>query len=105
VFPNASKDARAEILSLGLKYSLLTSATSFVGIDEQLPTGDGEPATDVKQPLPLPAGVSNAAVGEQLTPAPEPEWTVLVAWCVLLLGLRHARKFYRKPVLNRVAGG
>jgi Ca-activated chloride channel family protein len=105
VFPNARQDARAEILALGLKYSLLTSATSFIGVDEQLPTGDGEPATDVKQPLPLPAGVSNAAVGEQLTPAPEPDWTVLVAWCVLLLGLRHARKLYRKPAKSGVAGG
>lgn len=95
VFPNASEDARAEILALGLKYSLLTSATSFIGVDEQLPTGDGPPAVDVKQPLPLPAGVSNAAVGETLTPAPEPLWADLVAWCALLLGLRKFRKIYR----------
>jgi hypothetical protein len=38
--PNANKDSRAEILALGLKYSLLTSATSFIGVDEKLPTGD-----------------------------------------------------------------
>jgi Ca-activated chloride channel family protein len=99
VFPGASQDARAEILALGLKYSLLTSATSFIGVDEQLPTGDGagdgERAVDVKQPLPLPAGVSNSAVGESLTPAPEPAWPVLVAWCALLLGLRSMRKLYR----------
>jgi Ca-activated chloride channel family protein len=95
VFPHASDDARAEILALGLKYSLLTSATSFVGVDEALPTGDGPTASDVKQPLPLPQGVSDAAVGESLTPAPEPEWPVLVAWCALLLGLRCARKLYR----------
>ena len=100
VFPNASQDARAEILALGLKYSLLTSATSFIGVDEKLPTGDGEPAVDVKQPQPLPAGVSNAAVGESLTPAPEPVWADLVAWCVLLLGLRKFRKLYRS-----LAGG
>jgi Ca-activated chloride channel family protein len=99
VFPHASPDARAEILALGLKYSLLTSATSFIGVDESLPTGDGpgdgERAVDVKQPLPLPAGVGDTAVGESLTPAPEPDWTVLVAWCVLLLGLRSLRKLYR----------
>jgi len=100
VFPNASEDARAEILALGLKYSLLTSATSFIGVDEQLPTGDGPPAVDVKQPLPLPAGVSNAAVGETLTPAPEPVWADLVAWCALLLGLWKFRKLYRS-----IAGG
>ncbi len=86
VFPNAATDSREEIRALGLKYSLLTSATSFVGVDEQLPTGDG-PATDVTQPLPLPAGVTDAAVGT-LTPAPEPESPALVAWCALLLGLQ-----------------
>jgi Ca-activated chloride channel family protein len=105
VFPNASKDSRAEILSLGLKYSLLTSATSFIGVDETLPTGDVEPATDVKQPQPLPEGVSNAAVGETLTPAPEPNELALVAWCALLLGLRYLRKLYRKPARVQVSGG
>ena len=86
VFPDAATHSREEIRAIGLKYSLLTSATSFVGVDEQLPTGDS-PATDVTQPLPLPAGVTDAAVG-QLTPAPEPESLVLVAWCALLLGLQ-----------------
>jgi Ca-activated chloride channel family protein len=95
VFPDAQATSREEIKALGLKYSLLTSATSFIGIDERLPTGDVEPATDVKQPLPLPEGVANTAVGESLTPAPEPEWPALVAWCVLLLGLRHVRNLHR----------
>jgi Ca-activated chloride channel family protein len=95
VFPNASQDARDEILALGLKYSLLTSATSFISVDERLPTGDGESAVDVKQPQPLPEGVSDKAVGESLTPAPEPEWLVLAAWCALLFGLRPLRKLYR----------
>ncbi len=94
VFPNAATDSREEIRALGLKYSLLTSATSFVGVDEQLPTGDG-PAIDVKQPLPLPSGVSESAVG-QLTPAPEPESLVLVAWCALLLGLHFMRNMRRR---------
>ncbi len=93
VFPNAATESRDEIRALGLRYSLLTSATSFVGVDEQLPTGDG-PATDVKQPLPLPAGVSNAAVA-QLKPAPEPEFPGLVAWCLLLLGLHFMCSFRR----------
>lgn len=97
VFPGARDHSRDEILALGLKYSLLTSATSFISVDEQLPTGDeGKgPAVDVRQPQPLPAGVSDAAVGEPLTPAPEPDVTALVAWCALLLGLRHVRKLYR----------
>jgi len=103
--PHADGEVREQIKALGLKYSLLTSATSFIGIDEQLPTGDAGQGVDVKQPQPLPEGVGDAAVGETLTPAPEPEWTVLVAWCALLLGLRHARKLYRKPVMNGVSGG
>ena len=74
-------------------------------MDETLPTGDAEPATDVKQPQPLPEGVSNAAVGEPLTPAPEPNERVLVAWCALLLGLRFMRKLYRKPAVVQVSGG
>jgi Ca-activated chloride channel family protein len=86
VFPNAATESRDEIRAIGLKYSLLTSATSFVGVDEQLPTGDG-PATDVTQPQPLPAGVSDSAVAS-LKPAPEPGSTALVAWCALLLGLQ-----------------
>jgi Ca-activated chloride channel family protein len=86
VFPNAATASRDEIRAIGLKYSLLTSATSFVGVDEQLPTGDG-PATEVTQPQPLPAGVSDSAVAS-LKPAPEPGSTALVAWCALLLGLQ-----------------
>jgi len=81
VFPGAAEQSRAEILQLGLKYSLLTSATSFVAVDERVRNRDG--ATDVKQPLPLPAGVSEAAVGG-LRPMPEPEWLWLAAFMALL---------------------
>jgi Ca-activated chloride channel family protein len=102
--PHANGEVRDEIKSIGLKYALLTSATSFIGVDEQLPTGDVGQGVDVKQPQPLPEGVGDAAVGESLTPAPEPEWTVLVAWCVLLLGLRKMRKLYRKPVIGAAGG-
>ncbi len=50
-----------EVTDLGLKYSLLTDYTSFVAIDSEI-RGSGE-STTVKQPLPLPQGVSNMAVG------------------------------------------
>jgi Ca-activated chloride channel family protein len=98
VFPGANKNSRDEILALGLKYSLLTSATSFISVDETLPTGDAAttPAIDVKQPLPLPAGVSDSAVGEPLKPAPEPDTMVLGAWCALLLGLHALCNLRRK---------
>jgi len=50
-----------EVTDLGLHYNLLTAYTSFVAIDTQV-RSDGKPAT-VKQPLPLPQGVSDYAVG------------------------------------------
>jgi len=52
-----------EVTNLGLTYNLLTAYTSFVAIDTQIRLVDGKPVT-VKQPLPLPEGVSDYAVGE-----------------------------------------
>jgi Ca-activated chloride channel family protein len=52
----------AEITSIGLSYGLLTSFTSFVAIDSQRANEHGQVET-VRQPLPLPAGVPNSAVG------------------------------------------
>ena len=50
------------ITDLGLKYNLLTQYTSFVAIDNLVRNEDGS-YTTVSQPLPLPQGVSNYAVG------------------------------------------
>ena len=51
-----------EVTDLGLTYNLLTAYTSFVAIDNEVRNQDGKP-TIVKQPLPLPQGVSDYAVG------------------------------------------
>ncbi len=51
-----------EVTDLGLKYSLLTAYTSFVAVDSQIRNASGKLAT-VQQPLPLPEGVSDYAVG------------------------------------------
>ena len=51
-----------EVTRLGLAYNLLTAYTSFVAIDTEVRLIDGQPIT-VKQPLPLPEGVSDYAVG------------------------------------------
>jgi Ca-activated chloride channel family protein len=51
-----------EITDLGLKYNLMTAYTSFVAVD-QVKRADGTVVT-VKQPLPLPQGVSDLAVGK-----------------------------------------
>lgn len=51
------------ITELGLRYNLLTSFTSFVAVDTQIRAKDGK-RVSVKQPLPLPEGVSDYAIGE-----------------------------------------
>ncbi|MBF0563677.1 MAG: VWA domain-containing protein [Nitrospirae bacterium] len=53
-----------EVTDLGLKYSLLTDYTSFVAVDSLVRLKDGKAET-VVQPLPLPEGVSDYAVGGQ----------------------------------------
>ncbi|HET6892541.1 MAG TPA: VIT and VWA domain-containing protein, partial [Pyrinomonadaceae bacterium] len=52
------------ITSLGLKYNLLTQYTSFIAVREMISNAGGS-AEDVEQPLPLPVGVSNLAVGSE----------------------------------------
>jgi Ca-activated chloride channel family protein len=57
------KDERIkEVTSLGLTYNLLTAYTSFVAVDTKIRLQDGQAVT-IKQPLPLPQGVSDYAVG------------------------------------------
>jgi Ca-activated chloride channel family protein len=51
-----------EVTDLSLRYNLLSAYTSFVAIDHRVRNKGGESAT-VKQPLPLPSGVSDLAVG------------------------------------------
>jgi Ca-activated chloride channel family protein len=55
-----------EVTELGLKYNLLTAYTSFVAIDSEVRNKDGKLAS-VKQPLPLPEGVSDYALGRALS--------------------------------------
>lgn len=52
----------AEVTDLGLKYNLLTAYTSFVAVDSEVRNASGD-STTIKQPLPLPEGVSDYAVG------------------------------------------
>jgi len=50
-----------EVTQLGLRYNLLTQYTSFIAVDSIIRNKSGS-NEKVKQPLPLPAGVSNAAI-------------------------------------------
>ncbi|MDM8540549.1 VIT domain-containing protein [Desulfococcaceae bacterium HSG9] len=51
-----------EVTDLGLNYNLLTAYTSFIAVDSLKRLKQGQ-ATTVKQPLPLPQGVADTAVG------------------------------------------
>jgi Ca-activated chloride channel family protein len=94
------KDLVASITKLGLAHGLLTKYTSFVAVDEVVhaATPDGRAATvSVKQPLPLPEGVSETAVGTAVPTAPEPATVALVAialcalaWAFWRTRARHA---------------
>ncbi|NOZ13010.1 MAG: VWA domain-containing protein [Acidobacteria bacterium] len=55
-------EIKPEVTKLGLKYNLMTAYTSFVAIDTKIRNKDGKRIT-VKQPLPLPQGVADTAVG------------------------------------------
>jgi len=56
-------ELRKEITNLCLTYNLLTDYTSFIAIDERIRNVDGK-IIRVEQPLPMPLGVSDYAVGE-----------------------------------------
>lgn len=83
-------DAEREVTRLGLTYSLLTKQTSFVAVLDEVrnPGGAGK---DVKQPSPLPMGVSDLAVGEYGSGA-EPELWLLAALALALLGVWQLRR-------------
>ena len=77
----------AEITSIGLTYSLLTPYTSFVAVHEVVRNQDGR-AEDVDQPLPLPLGVSDLAVGSSVATGAEPElYWIGSAVLLVLVGL------------------
>jgi Ca-activated chloride channel homolog len=82
--------AKNEITALGLKYNLLTEYTSFVAVARKV-VNPGGTAQNVDQPLPLPAGVSNSAVGPSGDGADEPELWLLLGLAGLLLALRAAQ--------------
>jgi len=86
-----------EITTLGLTHSLLTPYTSFVAVDNS-PRETNQVAKAVKQPLPLPKGVPETAVGGETSPVmvqsgsvPEPGAISLVSLLVVLLALQRRR--------------
>jgi Ca-activated chloride channel homolog len=66
-----------QITDLGLQYNLLTQYTSFIAVDHIIRTS--EKSDTVNQPLPLPQGVSELAVGAEVPSTPEPEFYLMFA--------------------------
>lgn len=60
-----------EATELGLTHNLLTAYTSFVAVDTEVRNSDGR-SVRVQQPLPLPQGVSNYALGGMTAQAAAP---------------------------------
>ncbi len=78
---------KAEITSLGLGYNLLTQFTSFVAVDTVIRRDPADALNTVKQPLSLPQGVTNSAVGQNVPVSPEPGTLLLVIVGLAALGL------------------
>ena len=89
---------KASITELGLQYGLLTSYTSFIAIDHRVRNSNPALGAEADQPLPMPQGVSEAAVGGALGAAvpstPEPAtWAALaVALLMLVIAARVLRR-------------
>ena len=102
-----SEERVAEITSLGLSYGLLTRYTSFVAVQE-IVRRTTEGADDVDQPLPLPAGVSDLAVGVTAGPEPEIVWVCAIVLsmlsCVSMLRLRRRPSTVAQGAPSEVEG-
>ena len=81
-FGSPSDDKIKEITALGLKYNLLTQYTSFIAVRQKIVNGQGL-AEDVDQPLPLPVGVSDLAVGSE----PELVWLLAASLLMALVAI------------------
>jgi Ca-activated chloride channel family protein len=89
----ADADRIGAITKLGLEYGLLTRYTSFIAVQEIVRrTADG--AVDVDQPLPLPQGVSDRAVG--MTSGAEPDLLWVAAIGLMLIACAHLTRSRRR---------
>jgi Ca-activated chloride channel family protein len=89
-FAGPGDAAREQIVELGLRYGLLTKHTSFVAVDQVVRNTTGQSDT-VPQPLPLPQGVSELAVGTGAPATPEPG-TLMLLGVAGAAAARHLRR-------------
>jgi Ca-activated chloride channel family protein len=94
----ADEHTAREVTELGLQYSLLTKHTSFIAVLEQV-RNTGELPSPVDQPLPMPLGVSDSAIGTggEYASGAEPEllWLLLPLLAFAALRNRHRATWSR----------
>ncbi len=86
---------RQPITDLGLKYALLTSYTSFLAIDQVVRNPNAANSPSVNQPLLLPEGVGNLAIGAEVPGTPEAGTWISMALLLAVLAMlarRHRRQ-------------
>jgi len=98
-FNRGDSENQAQITSLGVTYNLLTTYTSFIAIHDVVRNPEGN-SKEVKQPLPLPKGVSNSAVGASCSNVPEPDLTMMLGILIILATLLYFRKLRRESSTN-----
>ena len=91
-FQRSDPESIREVTTLGLTYSLLTQHTSFIAVLEEVRNAAGK-ANSVDQPLPLPEGVSNLAVG--YGSGAEPGFWILLVGAAVLLTIAARRRRVR----------
>jgi Ca-activated chloride channel family protein len=91
----------SEIRAIGLSYNLLTPYTSFIAVHEVVRNAEGH-GDDVDQPLAMPLGVSDLAVGGGVATGAEPELYWLAA-ATLALVIALQRRELAKRRSMRVA--
>jgi Ca-activated chloride channel family protein len=96
---NAGGELERQVTELGLRYSLLTKHTSFIAVLEQIRNPGGN-ALNVDQPSPLPAGVSDVALGGEYASGAEPELPLLLG----LLSLGYGVITWRRKTLAARSG-
>ena len=89
---STSEELKQRIIQIGLKYNLLTQYTSFIAVDKIIRRDPAVPMIGVKQPLPLPQGVSDNAVGGEIPSTPEPETWALIMTLMLTLSVVYLRR-------------
>jgi Ca-activated chloride channel family protein len=81
---------KEQVTKLGLQYNLLTRYTSFIAVQQIVRNTSG--STDVTQPLPMPEGVSDLAVGNEVGAEPGLIILFIIVGALLLLTQRRAAR-------------